>query len=309
MILTVTLNPCIDKTVFVERHEIGRIIRAHSVKCIAGGKGVNVARVLKNLGADVLAFVLLGGHTGRIIRELAEQDGIEIHPLWISEPSRTVTTVLETSTGIQTAYVEPGPSVSKEEREKVWDELRRLIPRSEIVILSGSSPCPELDELYREAIALAGEMGVMAILDSRGRALNFGLEATPFMVKPNAAETREILGFSPEDRKSRIKALRMYAEMGVELTVLSLGREGAWVWWRGEIYEVKPPPVKEVNPVGSGDSMVAGMAYGLIAGMDLGDVLRLGVAAGAANAAMWDAASCTKDQIESIINGVQIRRL
>ena len=206
MILTVTLNPCIDKTVFVEKHEVGRIIRAHAVKQIAGGKGVNVARVLTNLGADVLAFVVLGGHTGRIIEELAEADGIRLHPVWISAPSRTVTTVLETSTGVQTAYVEPGPRVSPEEKDRIIGELRELIPESEMVIFSGSSPCPALDDLYREMIAYANRLGVRTILDSRGRAFKLGLESSPFMIKPNPAETEEALGCllytspSPRDR-------------------------------------------------------------------------------------------------------------
>lgn len=309
MILTVTLNPCIDKTVFVERHEVGRVIRARAVKRIAGGKGVNVARVLTNLGADVLAFVVLGGQTGRMIEELARADGIKLHPVWISALSRTVTTVLETSTGVQTVYVEPGPQVSPEERRRIVEELRELIPRSEMVIFSGSSPCPALDDLYSEMIAYASRVGVRSILDSRGRAFKLGLESSPFMVKPNLAETEEALGFEPRFRDERLRALEIYSRMGVELVVLSLGREGAVARWRDEIYELRPPRVEEVNPVGSGDSMVAGIAYGLSVGMPVPEALKLGVAAGAANAAMWDAASCGREEIERLLPGVSVSRI
>jgi len=177
------------------------------------------------------------------------------------------------------------------------------------MILSGSSPCPNLDELYGEVIRLASNLGVRTILDSRGGALRAGLRAGPFMIKPNAAETEEALGFSPRDERLRVEALRAYVDMGVELPILSLGREGAWMWWEGRIYSATPPPVREVNPVGSGDSMVAGIAYGLSVGMDPVESLRLGVAAGAANAAIWDAASCTRTQINSLLNGVRIHTI
>ncbi len=308
MILTVTLNPCIDKTVFIEQFRVGEIIRAHKVKKIAGGKGVNVARVVRNLGQSALALVMVGGRTGEEIMDLIERDGIPARGVRIADASRTVTTVLDTGLHVQTAYVEPGHQVTPQEAERFKNVFARLLAaaRPDLVVFSGSSPCSAIDGLFAELIELAQKRGLRTLLDSRGEALALGLQALPTVIKPNVAEAEYTLKRPLTTESELIEAARDYVRMGIELAVLSRGREGAIVACGDRLWRTRPPQVEEVNPVGSGDSMVAGLAVGLVRGCAIEDVIRLGMAAGAANAATWDAASCRREDVEGLLPGVEI---
>lgn len=308
MILTVTLNPCIDKTVFIKKLRLGEIIRADGVKKIAGGKGVNVARVVRNLGESVLALVIVGGRTGAEIMDLIGREGIPARGVRIADASRTVTTVLDTGVHVQTAYVEPGHQVTPQEAERFKNVFARLLvaARPNLVVFSGSSPCQGLDGLFAGLIELAKRRGLRTLLDSRGEALALGLRALPTVIKPNVAEAEYTLKRTLTSEPEMMEAARDYVRMGIELVVLSRGRRGAIVACGDRIWRTRPPQVEEVNPVGSGDSMVAGLAVGLVRGYPTEDVIRLGMAAGAANAAMWDAASCRREDVESLLPGVEI---
>ncbi len=308
MILTVTLNPCIDKTVLIGKLRVGEIIRADKVRKIAGGKGVNVARVVRNLGESVLALVMVGGRTGEEIMDLIERDGIPARGVRIADSSRTVTTVLDTGLHAQTAYVEPGHQVTPQEADRFKNVFARLLvaARPDLIVFSGSSPCSAVDGLFAELIESAQRRGLRTLLDSRGEALAVGLRATPTVIKPNIAEAEYTLKRALTTEGEVIEAARDYVRMGIELAVLSRGRAGAIVACGDRLWRTRPPQVEEVNPVGSGDAMVAGLAVGLVRGYAIEDVIRLGMAAGAANAAMWDAASCRREEVERLLPGVEM---
>jgi len=308
MVLTVTLNPCVDKTIFIKNLEIGRVIRADGVKLIAGGSGNNVARVVRSLGHPVLALNLLGGGYGDIIASLLRSEGIPFEAAHIKGSSRTVVTVLDTASGIQTAYVEPGPEVSPEEVAHFKGRYKRVLKDAQLVVLSGSVPCPSLNGLYADLIAMAKDRGLRVILDTRGPALPQGIAASPFMIKPNVEEMGDTLGRQVVYKKDVLECLNRCLKQGVELIVLSFGREGILVSYRDQLLRAWPPQIKVVNPIGSGDSLVAGFAVGLADGMAIEDTIRLGVAAGAANASIWDAAGCTKEDILKLVPGVRLER-
>ncbi|MBC7333035.1 MAG: 1-phosphofructokinase family hexose kinase [Actinobacteria bacterium] len=316
MILIVTPNPCIDKTIYVKRNELGKIIRAYKVKLIAGGKGNNVARVLNNMGIENLSLNLLGGYYGKIIEECLRRDGINYKAIWIKNPSRTVVTVLEDSLR-QTAFVEPGPEVLPEEKEKMLELFKNIVElnRTKIrfVILSGSIPDHKYSDIYRTMIEVARLNGIKCVLDSRGKALKVGVEAKPFLIKPNIQELEDLLDLKLtfNDLEDDVKLAWYALELTkyAEIVILTMGDRGSIVTEGKKIYKASPPKIEVINPVGSGDSFLAGFVYGLYLNMDIVNCIKIATAAGAANASIWDAASCTKEQIMQFVDEVEVTQL
>jgi tagatose 6-phosphate kinase len=313
MVLIVTINPCIDKTVCIKRNEVGKIINARKVKVIAGGKGNNVARVLKKLGISNISLNLLGGNYGKVIEDCLKKDGINYKPVWIKSSSRTVITVLEDDLR-QTAYVEPGPHISDIEKKNVIEVFTEILDRNKseikLVVLSGSTPSKSCNDIYKIMIEIARERKIRVILDSRGEALKIGLEAKPFLIKPNIKELEDILKIKLDnnDREDKNKLVNYVIELNkhVEIVVLTMGNEGSIISDGKKIYKAIPPRIKAINSVGSGDSFIAGFVYGINEELDLLDSVRIATAAGVANVSMWDAASCSYDQIMQFVDKVKV---
>jgi tagatose 6-phosphate kinase len=175
MILTVTLNPGIDKTYFIDQFVAEGRVNVRSVRQIAGGKGNNVARVIKNLGEGVLAFNILGGHTGRIVLDLLASDGIPTEVVWTEGVTRSFITVVDANYR-QVVYFEPDAEITPADVEKTRQRFYELLPRVDMLCLCGSSPAPLLDPLYGEFIAAARRRGLYTLLDSSGEALQPGAQ-------------------------------------------------------------------------------------------------------------------------------------
>jgi 1-phosphofructokinase family hexose kinase len=309
MILTVTPNPCVDKTVFIDRLEPGARIRSPKCTCIPGGKGSNVSRAVKALGGDTAALVIVGGPTGQhVVDMITQDDGVWCMPIFVKSMTRTITTVLEESIRRQTAFFEPGPTISRAEALVAVTVLADVLSKARVVTFNGSVPDPSLDGLYAEGVRLAREAGVMPIVDSYGEPFRRALAERPYMVKPNAEEAEGLVGFKLDGDAARWKAIDWFHAQGVELVVLSLGAEGALVSRGGERLAVHPPKIEEINPVGSGDSLVAGFAVGLERGLSLEETARLGIAAGTANAMSWDIGHFTKEEVDAIAQQVVVER-
>ncbi|MBL7649301.1 MAG: 1-phosphofructokinase family hexose kinase [Candidatus Hydrogenedentes bacterium] len=309
MILTVTPNPCVDKTVFLEAMAVGRKNVCHRVTTIPGGKGNNVARAVKALGEQSASVVLVGGAPGQhVVDMITGQDGLECHPVWIAENTRTITTVLEEGPHRQTPLFEPGPRVGGAEKERLIDEVRSRLGATGILTLNGTVPDPTLQDVYRTLISLARAQGVTVILDTHGPELALGLEAAPYMVKPNDVEAAELVGYALDSEAARWRAIDWFHGKGVSLVVLSLGAEGVLVSDGLERLHVKPPPIEEVNAVGSGDCLVAGMAVGLLRQWPLEQCAVLGVSAGTVNAMRWDIGHVTQAEVERIAPRVAVVR-
>ena len=308
MILTVTPNPCVDKTVFIDALKVGAFMRSSKCTCIAGGKGTNVSRAVKNLGRATRAMVIVGGHPGRHVVEMIErQDGVECVPVWVQSQTRTITTVLEEPIHRQTAFFEPGSRVTDAEAAQLETIFAENVAGAEVVAFCGTVPDPNIRFLYRNLIRIARTAGVITILDSHGPEFALGVESVPDMVKPNVAEAQELVGFPLDSSEAKAKAINLFHEKGIELVVLSLGKEGALVSDGKNRFHAVPPAIREVNPVGSGDALVAGFAIGLLEGMTLEAMATLGVAAGAANAMNWDIGHFSAGQVEQLAGKVQIR--
>jgi 1-phosphofructokinase family hexose kinase len=307
VILTVTPNPCIDKTVFINELEAGAFIRGSKCTCIPGGKGTNVSRAVKAMGRATKAFTIVGGHPGaHVVEMIQEQDGVPCAPFWVQSQTRTITTVLEESVHRQTAFFEPGSRVTEEEARQIPTAFAQAVQGARVVTFNGTVCDRTIENLYAELIPIAHDAGAVTILDSHGPEFARGLETKPYMAKPNAEEAAELVGFPLDSGEARRRAVCWFHERGIELVVLSLGAEGALVSRGEERFRVRPPRIEEVNPVGSGDALVAGFAVGLLEGCDLREMARLGCAMGTANAMSWDIGHFTAQQVRELETQVAV---
>ena len=319
-VLTITPNPCVDKTLFIDVPlRPGQKIRGTRWTCAAGGKGCNVSRAVRALGGSTRSLIVAGGLTGDHVRRMLEEDdGVPCVMIRVADWTRTITTVLETEKHRQTALFEPGPRVTSEEARLAIDTACQEIARAGVVTLNGSTPCPTLDDLYAEAVRAAAARGIPVILDAYGEVFRRALPERPLLVKPNREEAESILGFALQTDRDYARAADILHRFGVRFVVISDGRKGAYCSDGSRRFRAKPPKIREVNPVGSGDAMVAAIALCLggyplppaIAradpSKDLETLARFGTAAGAANAMTWDIGRFDPEQIARLAEQVNI---
>ncbi|MCC6794311.1 MAG: 1-phosphofructokinase family hexose kinase [Candidatus Hydrogenedentes bacterium] len=310
MILTVTPNPCVDKTVFIEELKPGTFMRSQKCTCIPGGKGTNVSRAVKQMGCDTKAMVVVGGHPGRhVVEMIQQQDGIACVPAWVASQTRTITTVLEEPIHRQTAFFEPGSRVTEEEGRGIVETFQHAVNAARVVTFNGTVSDQSISWLYGKLIPIAKQSGTITILDSHGPEFARGIESNPYMVKPNIAELQELVGFSIENVADQLRAIEAVHERGIALVVLSLGKDGAIVSRGDERFHVKPPEIQEVNAVGSGDALVAGFAIGLMEDQPLQEIAHTACAMGTANAMSWDIGHFTREEVEQVREQVTVTPL
>jgi len=308
-ITTVTLNAAIDKTYYVPSFETGKISRIPQMFAFPGGKGINVARVLSQLGNDVVASGFVAGSNGDFIERALDEQGIAHDFVRAAGESRLCLNIIDQSTGSSTELLEPGPTIDAAQTEAMRLKIRELAKQSRIVIFSGSVPKGIEPGIYAELVGIAKAEGATVFLDSSNEALLRGIEAKPFMIKPNEDEMAALLrssGTSPEDVEDGIRKL---LERGLGLVAVSLGAEGAVVGFEGSLYRVTIPRIEAVNTVGCGDSFVAGMASGFAAGEPIERCLALAAAAGSANALMMEAGNVRPDDVQRLLEQVSVTKL
>jgi len=309
MILTVTLNPALDKTLFVDRHAPQDTLRATRVLHIAGGKGINVSRALRALGEDSLALAPIGGHSGAHLAELAAAEGLNLFPVPIAGQSRTAITIQVAGSDRYWHYLEPGPELSPAEQAGLLRAFESALPRCHTVVLSGSLPAPSAAPVITEMVRLGKLAGVRVALDAFGAQLRSAMEAGPWMAKPNQEEWLNTWGDPLDTEESRFRALDRMAAWGIEVAVLSLGVGGALALTAGVRYRVLPPGIREVNDLGSGDSFVAGLCWATQRGYNPEESLAWAAACGAANAAVWDPGGIDRAEVERLRPLVQVVRV
>lgn len=309
MIITVTLNSAVDKTYTVPNFSIDRVHRPTEWRIVPGGKGINVARVCKELGMPVIAMGFAGGHNGAFIREGLEHEGLPCDLVPTSEESRVCITVIDPERKTQTELNENGPAITVAEIEQLTERVLARLPGADALVLSGSIPPGVPAGIYATLISTAREHGVTTVLDSSGQALAEGLAAGPDIAKPNLAELSHIAGRELITAREAIDQAMAYIAGGVSCMLISMGRSGAMVATADAQFAATPPEIPFVSAVGSGDSFVAGFLYGRHNGWSLDESLRIATAAGSANAMTFGAGMCSKESIMSIASQVQITRL
>ena len=311
MILTVTMNPSIDTRYSVDHLVIDDVNRVTPAKT-AGGKGLNVSRVLVQLGDDVVATGLLGGHSGAYLGELMDADGITHRFTPIAGESRTCIALLHD--GNQTEFLESGPTVSAEELEAFVGNYADLVSKASCVTLSGSLPKGVPADTYARLVAIAAEAGVPVLLDTSGAALDAALEADvkPTLVKPNLTEINGLLGtsFTSDDLSDLRQTLAADARFaGIPWVVVSMGAAGSVAFHDGHTLRARAPRIEAVNATGSGDSTIAGFAHAIAAGSDAEEVLRCGNTCGTLNAMDPQTGHLVMDKWDEIYQGVEISEL
>jgi 1-phosphofructokinase/tagatose 6-phosphate kinase len=286
VIVTVTLNAAIDRTLTVPNFQLGQRHRASAGLTLAGGKGINVARALKQLGVPVVATGLAGGRTGtRIIEELTGE-AILNDFVRIADESRTSTAVVDPTGGSYTEINEWGPHVEPEELDMLLEKLRYLSSGAEFVVLAGSLPRGVDPAFYGELIRELSRRQVPTVLDSEAEPLRLGLEAEPFLVSPNQREAEALVGQEFYERQDFALALEHIAELGAR-NVLITNETGCFARLREgrktRRYRAVAPQVEVVSVVGSGDVLLAAFIAAHAAGRSAEDALRSAVSAGAAS--------------------------
>jgi len=259
--LTVTCNTAVDTTYVLDRLTAGEINRVARVLPAPGGKGNNVARVLRVLGHDVVATGFAGGHTGRYIAESLAVLGIEPAFLPVPGDSRVCLTVVEEDSGRITEIREPGAAVTPEDGRRLLAHAVALATTVDAVSISGSLPPGLPPDFYADLIAAIRGTGAFVAFDSSGAALRAGLRGKPDLIKPNATELADLLGLADVAGVTLAVAQRGLADLdlaGDASVLLSLGADGAALITKSEIVSAVPPAVAVANTVGSGDALLAG---------------------------------------------------
>jgi 1-phosphofructokinase/tagatose 6-phosphate kinase len=316
MIITVTLNAAIDKTLAVPNFRLGRRHRAVEQTAMAGGKGVNVARALKALGQPVIATGVAGGGTGtRVIEQLTEE-AILNDFVRIREESRTSTAVVDPASGEQTEINERGPSVSQAELDLFIDKLLYLGKGAAICVFSGSLPRGVEDGLYARLVEELNRMGVTTVLDSEGEPLRLATRAGPSIVTPNELEAEELAGHEFADDEDKVAAMSEIAELGARETIMTLtdgclallGADGDVAAPR-RLYRATLEPLEPVSAVGSGDAFLAGYLAARYGGRPAEECLGFGVACGAESTQHFGAGVLERRDVERLQHEVQVEAL
>lgn len=281
MILTVTLNPCIDKSSRVEKLKPESKLRCKEVVNEPGGGGINVSKALKKLDTSSVALFPAGGHNGNMLCSLLKEEEILFHAVDTKVETRENWIVLETSTNNQYRFTFPGREVLEETVKSLVDQIRSFAPS--FVVASGSLPPGLPDYFYGLIVKNAAAVGAKCIVDTSGPALQALKGRKPYLIKPNIGELCKMLNVEWLDKDEVPDAAQQAIRDGyTEIMVVSMGPMGAWLITEEKRYFVEAPQVEKKSTVGAGDSMVAGITYSLQKGKTLREAIRFGVACGSA---------------------------
>ena len=274
-IVTVTLNPAIDHTVFVDRFTIGSVNRAGRSHRQAGGKGVNVSSMLGDFGLASTATGFLGKANPRHFAELCKDKGISDEFVRISGETRTGIKIVETSTRETTDINSPGLEPSPADLKRLMSKLRKLVSPGRWFVLAGSLPAGVSPDFFEEMLVMLKRGGAEVAVDTSGEALAIAIESGADLVKPNEHELADYLGHALPDFASRVEAARELQREEVSHVILSMGGEGALFITPEDALLASAPPVKVVSTVGAGDSLLAGYLAGLLTGRSAFERARL----------------------------------
>ena len=312
MIVTVTVNAALDRTLTVPVFQIGFRHRSSDVLTLAGGKGINVARALKRLDMPVVATGLEGGRTGtRIVEELTAE-AILNDFVRIAAESRTSTAVVDPTSGAYTEINEWGPEVTAAELQTLSEKLHYLSRGADFVVLSGSLPRKVPTSFYADTARELGRRDVRVVLDSEGEPLQVGVEAGPFLVSPNQREAEQLVGQELEDDDDFLMALDAIAEMGARNVLITL-ETGCFALLRfgkkTRRVRALAPYVEPVSGVGSGDVLLAQFLASVVDERAPDETLRLAVAAGAASVREVGAGRFDPQVAAAILSNVELAEL
>ncbi len=305
-IVTLTMNPALDKSAEVELVVPEDKLRCERPRFDAGGGGINVARAVTTLGGEAAALFPAGGRSGELLAELLEKEGVPNRQIPIANDTRENLIICETETGQQFRFGMPGPELTEKEVERTLDALSEMDPAPEFLVLSGSLPPGVPVDFYQQVAALGRKRGSKVIVDTHGNALRQALDAHPFLIKPNIRELGQLAGENMEsDAQIEAAACKLLDDNACDVCVVSLGAGGAlWVSKEGT-HRLRAPTVHIRSKVGAGDCTIAGFVLALSRGWTEKQVLAFGVAAGAAAVMTSGTELCRREDVERLHETLQ----
>ena len=306
MIITVTPNPALDRTLIVPEIVFDEMVRASESRLDLDGKGVNVSKALHALGTSTVMLGFVGGMAGEILERGLGAQGYATSFTHVAGETRTNTMVIDAAANRYVKANEPGPTLRPEELVTFFDHARARLATGDTWILSGSLPLGAPPSFFAQLVELIQAYGARALLDTSGEPLRLGCAAQPYLVKPNADEAQALTGEPITDDASARRATACFLDQGVELVALSLGAEGLLLATRGQSVRARPPLVQALNPVGAGDALLAGIAWALEQRLGLAELARWGVASGTAAAMRVGTDSAPRDEVAALYTQVQV---
>jgi len=299
MIYTVTFNPAIDYIAEVSELKMNDINRATSEKILAGGKGINVSILLKNLGMESITLGFIAGFTGEEIKRRVEKLGIKTDFVYIPEKFSRINVKLQLNlSGVileETAINGEGPSISEQKINEFMKKFEK-IEKDDFIVLAGSVPRNMKDDIYEKICDKVKQKGAKIVADATGKLLINVLKHNPFLIKPNKKELEEIFGKEMQTDEEVVYYARKLQEMGAENVLISMDKDGAILITKDKkLLYSKAPKGNVISSVGSGDSMVAGFIAGFLTNDDYEKALKMGIAAGSASA--FSEKLATKEEI------------
>ncbi len=306
LIVTVTMNPAIDKTVQLESFEYGSLNRISNIIVDAGGKGINVSKTIKELGGETIATGFIGGSGGNIIEKALKEKGIRTDFVIVEKETRTNLKVAEKN-GFITELNEPGPQISQKEIELLIEKLLYYAGKDTIFVISGSIPSGVDKEIYKNLIETLKEKGSMVFLDADGELFEKSIEAKPDIIKPNRVELEEY--FNIDYRADDAELIRLGNELiqkGIKVVIISLGQMGALFLSENTCIKCPGLKVSAHSTVGAGDAMVAAFVYGIHEGLEFRECAKLSMATSAGAVTTKGTKPPTRDLVDELKEKVEL---
>ena len=305
-ILTITLNPAIDKTIVIPNFKPGKVFRPEQRGISAGGKGVNVSKVLSTLERNTLASGLLPRRGADFIECELEQYSVKHDFVKVKGDVRTNLTIINPTSKRATRVFEHGGVVKGSDIQAFKRGYLRLLKKASIVVISGSNAPGIPDNLNAQLVSMAKQKGIVAVLDTSGKPLELGIKRKPFMIKPNFQEAEELLNLRIRGKKQIEIILKDIYSQGVGIVALTNGKEGAYIYNGTETLHIVPPKIEQKNPVGCGDAFVAGYISAYLNKNSFQDCARFASACGCVNAMSINPGEISLKTLDKVLKRTKI---
>ena len=306
MILTVTINPLLERRYYYSTVNLASVNRNGKVILKAGGKGININRQLNKFGIQNIALLFTGGNNGKLIRESLHKEKFFFSDVITKNETRDAAIIINQSAKKVLSFFRSDIKVSSSEVENFISKMKKMIPTCELVIFSGSSPCKETDIIFPEGIRLANKMDKLSVCDTYGNHLESCLEASPTIIHNNVDEIRSSLGLILNDEKDHLSFLNTLYNKGIKQAFITDAEKPFYASNFDFHYKITLPKIDTVDSTGSGDAFTAGIIYGLHNKLNFEQQLRFASALGVCNAQSFEVCDIEVDSAQSFVERIKI---
>jgi tagatose 6-phosphate kinase len=306
MILTVTLNPLLERRLVFPSVQLGKDFRTDKDFFTAGGKGINVSRQLNYFGVKNLAYTFLGGNNGKIMKNLLSNEQIDFTSIQTKAETREASLIIEEEENRISTFFGPNTPVTKEEAEQFKLKLKKMIENCEIVVFSGSSPCKETDDIFPYGIETANEFDKISICDTYGNHWQNCIDSGPTIIHNNLHEIEKSANQNLCDETAIVDYLHQLYSKNIKQVYLTDGSNPVYTCNFDFIYKANCPKITQLDPTGSGDSFVSGIAFGMHNSLTFEETFRTAISMGAVNASRWEMCNVLPEDIVQLKEEIKI---